>query len=520
MKKNNTKRPKFDALMADLAATFINLPTKHINKYIEVALRQLVEFLGFDRATLFQGRDDGAAVMVATHCWARPGYERKFEYYPLEDAPWVYQYVVLNKKQYVLEKLSDLPTEAQRDKEYFRKINLRSLIVIPLIAAREIIGFVTFGSFRVERSFSGEMINRMLLIGTILANTLQSNSHEQKLKQALAEIMQLKNQIEAENLILQKEIKVIQGHGNIIGQSDALRKVMNQIKQVASTDSTVLILGETGTGKELVARAIHDTSLRKGRNLVCVNCASITPSLIESELFGHEKGAFTGAVSRQLGRFDIADGSTIFFDEIGELPLNLQAKLLRVLEDGQFERLGSPKSIRVNVRIVAATNRDLAKAIQTGSFREDLYYRLNVFSIEIPPLRQRPEDIPILVDAFAAEFAHRFGKNVERISKKDMDALQLYSWPGNVRELRNVVERSIILTQVPVLRIKIPDIPMPDVHHRLGLEEMERNHIVNILSQTNWRVSGKHGAASILKINPKTLESRIKKLGIHKYTCS
>jgi formate hydrogenlyase transcriptional activator len=514
LERNMPKRLQFEALMADMAATFINLAAKDIDQHIEAALRQLVEFLEFDRATLFQFN---ISPTRGTHCWAKPGFVRQLEYNPRKDFPWISKVLLNNKKPFILEKFSDLPPEAEKDKEYFMSLNFRSLIMIPLIVEGRIIGRVAFGSFQAERSFPRDMINRMLLIGTLFASTLQRRIHETNLKQALEEILKLKNQIEAENLLLQKEIKIIQGYGKIIGQSNGLKKMLGLLEQVARTDSTVLILGETGTGKELVARAIHDISPRNERNLVCINCAAIAPSLIESELFGHEKGAFTGAVSKQLGRFEVADRSTIFLDEIGEFPLNLQAKLLRVLEDGRFERLGSHKSIQVNVRIIAATNRDLIKAVQAGIFREDLYYRLNVFSIEIPPLRHRPEDIPLLVDAFAVEYARRFGKNVERISKKDLEGLQRYSWPGNVRELRNVVERAVILTQGTLLRIKVPEEPVSAITQRQTLEEMERNYIRDILNQTGWRISGKLGAAAILSINPKTLESRMKKLGIRRF---
>ncbi|MBI4767061.1 MAG: sigma 54-interacting transcriptional regulator [Deltaproteobacteria bacterium] len=516
MENNETKRLEFEALMADIAATFINLPVEYIDNHIEVALRQLVEFLEFDRATLFQLTKEDEQLM-GTHCWAKPGFIRQIEY-DQKDVPWILNFLVNNKKPLKLERVSDLPPEAETDREFLKKHNLRSIIIIPLLAGGKVIGFVAFGSFLVERSFPDAMINRMLLVGTLLSGALQRKNHENNLKHALEEILKLKNQIEAENLFLQKEIRVIQGQGKIIGQSDGLKKILNQIEQVARTDSTVLILGETGTGKELVARAIHGLSPRKERTLVCINCAGIPPSLIESELFGHEKGAFTGAISKQLGRFEIADGSTIFFDEIGELPPNLQAKLLRVIEDGRFERLGSPKSIQVNVRIIAATNRDLAKAVKTGSFREDLYYRLNVFSITIPPLRSRTADIPFMVDAFANEFTQRFGKNIERISKKDMEGLQRYPWPGNVRELRNVVERAVILAQGPVLRIKIPDEPVSEIGPRLTLEDMERNYILGILNQTGGRIFGEKGAAIILDINPYTLLSRMKKLGIRKFS--
>ena len=270
---------------------------------------------------------------------------------------------------------------------------------------------------------------------------------EEQLKEHLNEIEALKQRLERENIYLREEIKLLVEHTDIVGQSVAMKKVLSQAEQVARTDSTVLLLGETGTGKELLARAIHSMSLRKDRTLVTVNCASLPPTLIESELFGREKGAYTGALTRMTGRFELADGSTLFLDEIGELPLDLQSKLLRVLEQGQFERLGSSRTTKVNVRIIAATNRDIEQEVKDGKFRRDLFYRLNVFPIVIPPLRERPEDIPLLVRAIVKEFQKRMGKEIESIPKKTMQALQSYSWPGNVRELRNLIEHAMILSK-------------------------------------------------------------------------
>ena len=348
----------------------------------------------------------------------------------------------------------------------------------------------------------------------LLAGALERKAAEIALKNAFKEVRELKDRIQAENVSLQEEIQLIQGHKEIIGRSDGIRKVLRQIRQVAQTDSTVLITGETGTGKEMVAWAIHKTSPRKGRAMVCVNCAGLPPSLIESELFGHEKGAFTGAVAKQSGRFEFANSSTIFLDEIGDLPMEVQAKMLRVLQDRRIERLGSLKSIEVDVRIVAATNRDLVKGVKEGRFREDLFYRLNVFPIHVPPLRERRDDIPLLVAAFVQEFSKRLGRNIDSVSRKDMEALQRYSWPGNMRELRNVIERAVILNQGSVLRIHVPEQPSDTVHPPDTLDDLERNHIIKILDKTGWRVSGDRGAARILNINPKTLESRMKKLGI------
>jgi DNA-binding NtrC family response regulator len=337
---------------------------------------------------------------------------------------------------------------------------------------------------------------------------------EELVEKRTTEVVKLKNQIEQENIYLRKEIEVKQKHEEIIGNSEPLRNILSSAEQVASTGSTVLIMGETGTGKELLARAIHKLSPRKDRQMVTLNCAALPSTLLESELFGREKGAYTGAITRQIGRFEIADGSTIFLDEIGEMALEVQAKLLRVLQEGQFERLGNPETIRVNVRIIASTNRDLATSVAEGRFREDLYFRLNVFSITVPPLRDRSEDIPSLVWAFIKEFEKPMGKVIEKVPQKSMAALQRYNWPGNIRELKNVIENAMIISNDRILKLKPLADLSPNLQKDLKLEVVERNHIIDVLNKTSWRVSGQKGAAELLGLKPTTLESRMKKLGI------
>ena len=331
-------------------------------------------------------------------------------------------------------------------------------------------------------------------------------------KEVELELKKLRERLQAESDYLREEIRVYGRFDEIVGQSTKLKKVFQRIEQVAPTDSTVLITGETGTGKELVARAIHNLSRRSRRVMVKVDCASLPATLIESELFGREKGAYTGALTKQAGRFELADGSTLFLDEIGELSLELQAKLLRVLEDGQFERLGSPKTISVDVRVIAATHRDLAEKVKDGTFRQDLYYRLNVFPVQLPPLRERPEDIPSLVWSFVGEFEKQMGKKVDSIPKRVMDLLQNYSWPGNIRELRNVIEQAVIVSNGGQLYLDMPtsagDIPSPT------LKEAERQHIVSVLSKTDWRIKGPAGAARLLGMNSSTLYSAMRRLGI------
>jgi len=351
-------------------------------------------------------------------------------------------------------------------------------------------------------------------LGVIINDISDRKRAEEELRRAFDEIRQLKDQLLAENLYLQQEINLVDKHEDVIGNSGLIRNVLHQAEQVAATDSTVLIQGETGTGKELIAHAVHNLSTRKGGLLVKVNCAALPPTLIESELFGREKGAFTGALERQIGRFELADKSTIFLDEIDGLSLELQSKLLKVLQNGEFERLGSPKTVKVDVRVIAATNRDLGQAVRTGTFREDLYYRLNIFPITVPPLRDRKEDILPLVWFFVREFCKRMGKRIESIPQKSIEVLQAYPWPGNVRELRNVVERSMIITTGSVLHIETPKMVESMTDRISTLGEVERQHIIRVLNSTGWKISGRNGAAEILGMNPKTLESRMKKMGI------
>jgi PAS domain S-box-containing protein len=341
---------------------------------------------------------------------------------------------------------------------------------------------------------------------------------EGQLRVQLREIQELKRRLEEENISLRQEIRLQHQPGDIVGESAAMRKVLAQAEQVAPTGSTVLILGETGTGKELLARAIHRWSGRADRALVTANCASLPPTLIESELFGRERGAYTGALTRMVGRFEVADGSTLFLDEVGELPLEVQAKLLRILQDGHLERLGSTKTLRVDVRVIAATNRDLEREVAEDRFRKDLYYRLNVFPIVIPPLRERPEDIPLLVWTFVEEFGKKMGKRIESIPKGVMEALQGYAWPGNARELRNIIEHAMIISRGGTLEVRIPTptrtLGEPAAPRRL--QDIDRRHILSVLEKSGWRVAGPGGAAKILGMKRSTLQARMRKLGIER----
>jgi len=508
------ERLRFEQFIAELSATFVNLPADQIDREIENSLRRIVAFLGIDRCTLSKFSDDQIHLRT-THSWAIEGIE-PFPDTLVEDLfPW-FTTVLRRGEMIRVERPEDLPDEAAREEHYSLGVGLKSILALPLTVGGDVLGTLTFGSFRAQQNWPDEQVGRLRLAGQVFANALVRSRSERALRQAFEEIQQLKDQLHAENLYLREEVKLHFNHEHIIGQSKAIKAVLRQVEQVAETDATVLLLGETGTGKELFAHAVHQLSPRKGRAMIKVNCAALPADLIESELFGHEKGAFTGAVTQQVGRFELADGSTILLDEIGDLPLLLQAKLLRVLQEGEFERLGNPKPLTVDVRVVAATNRNLVQRVRDSRFREDLYYRLNVFPITIPPLRERPGDIAPLVWTFVREFGKKMGKPIETISRKRMEALQRYAWPGNVRELRNVVERAMIVTRGTALRIEVPRTsalaPLPSP----TLEDVERSHILKVLEQTRWRVRGTQGAAEILDLKPTTLESRMQKLGIRR----
>jgi formate hydrogenlyase transcriptional activator len=340
-----------------------------------------------------------------------------------------------------------------------------------------------------------------------------------ELSKAFSEIKLLKDRLQAENSYLQREVAQQFNYGEIVGHSDVLSQVFTQIEQVAPMNATVLLLGETGTGKGVVARAIYRSSARKERPLITVNCATLPSTLVESELFGREKGAFTGAYERQIGRFELANGGTIFLDEIGEMPMELQCKLLRVIQDGEFERLGSSRTITTDVRIIAATNRNLEQEIRDGRFREDLFYRLNVFPITMPPLRQHREDIPLLVNHFVDKFNKKIGKNILSVPKDTMNYLQQYDWPGNVRELESVIERSIITSQGTVLQLldrfdTFRKTSEPEGRGTVPLADLEHDHILQVLKKTGWRIEGKNGAAGILGLNASTLRARMRKYGV------
>jgi formate hydrogenlyase transcriptional activator len=417
----------------------------------------------------------------------------------------------ISKREPALFREADLQAMAE-ESEIARRLlarGVKSFCSLPLLSRNRVLGALNVGRIE-DDGFTTEDVGLLSQVAQQVAIAVDNAL-------AYKEIAQLKNKLTEEKLYLEGEIQTEYNFEEIVGESRALRQVLKEVRTVAPTDSTVLILGETGSGKELIGRALHSLSARRGRTFVKLNCAAIPTGLLESELFGHERGAFTGAISTKIGRFELADQGTIFLDEVGDIPLELQVKLLRVLQEQEFERLGGTRTIRVNVRVVAATHRDLAGMVEDRTFRSDLYYRLHVFPIAVPPLRDRTEDIPLLVRHFVQKFASRMKKSIESIPADAMKALQAYPWPGNVRELENFVERAVILTQGHVLAVPATELKRPGDGADgavTSLEQAERDHILKALRESNWVIGGRGGAAARLEMKRTTLQSKMQKLGI------
>jgi formate hydrogenlyase transcriptional activator len=507
---------QFEALVGELSARFASLPDTDVGREIAQNLEALGRFLSVDRVSLWETPASSTELRLV-HFWRAEGVSPLPPVIHADRLPWV-SAMLQEGKPVCVARLSQLPAEARAEREFFRCEGVKSSLVIPLMIGGTVLGALSCGAICQERDWPPELTTKLRLVGEIFGAALARQRGALATAAAFEEIRQLKDRLQAENVFLQEQVKLKYNYGEIVGQSHALQQVLRKVEQVGGTPATVLLLGETGTGKELVARAIHAASPRRDRPMVMVNCAALAPTLVENELFGREKGAYTGALTRQEGRFEHADASTLFLDEIGDLPLETQAKLLRVLQDGQFERLGSSSTLKVDVRVLAATNRDLESAVKVGKFREDLYYRLNVFPIRLPPLRERREDIALLVWAFVREFGRTMGKAIESIPRLTMEALTKYEWPGNIRELRNVIERALIISNGPVLHIELRCRGTEPVvaAESQTMEGVERRHMVAVLERTGWRVSGPHGAAEILGLKPTTLESRMKKLGIRR----
>ncbi len=468
----------------------------------------LVKVIPFDRLALSLYDPEITALRIVAHAgsYQRADYTPIGRVLDLHDSPageafW-------RQRPVIRQDLAGERNNASEERAYGH--GFRSLCSLPLVVRGKSIGAITIGSLAPDQYSDSDNEFVMEVANQIAIAIENMQLHE--------ETAAMKARFEAEAVYLQEEIKTEHNFEKIIGQSQKVRELLRKLEQVAPTDSSVLIRGETGTGKELLARAVHDRSQRKERALVKVNCGSIPSGLVESELFGHEKGAFTGATQRRIGRFELANGGTIFLDEVTELPLDTQVKLLRVLQEGEFERVGNSQTIKVDVRVIAASNRDLEEVVAKGSFRVDLYYRLNVFPLEAPPLRDRKSDIPLLVNFFLSRYAKKLGKEVLGVSQKSMENLTAYRWPGNIRELQNVIERAVVLARGPIVQVDdslLSREPVASEPTRIdSLENNERQHILRALNATQWVIHGKKGAAELLGINPSTLRSRIAKLGI------
>jgi formate hydrogenlyase transcriptional activator len=471
------------------------------------AVRRVVPF---DRLALalYDTKEDCLSIVSYAGPYQRDDYTPLGRRLKLDDSP---AGLAFSTRKYVLRR--DLETErltSSEERAYGH--GFRSICALPLVVRSVSIGAIAVGSLNRAQYSTADAEFLMEVASQIAIAVDNLRAHE--------ETEALKARFEAEAVYLQEEIKTEHNFEEIIGQSAAVRQLLRKLEQVASTDATVLIHGETGTGKELLARAVHDRSRRKSRPLVKVNCGSIPSGLVESELFGHEKGAFTGATQRRIGRFELAHGGTIFLDEVTELPVDTQVKLLRVLQEGEFERVGSSQTIKVDVRVIAATNRDLQEVVRSGSFRADLFYRLNVFPLAVPALRERLEDIPLLVNFFISRFGKSLGKEIRGVSQKSMASLSRYRWPGNIRELQNVIERAAVLAKGPIVQIDDTLLSTDEESNEEPpidtLENVERQHILRALRETQWVIHGKKGAAELLGINPSTLRSRMDKLGIKK----
>jgi formate hydrogenlyase transcriptional activator len=505
------QRVEFEQFIAELAVKFVNLPADQIIEAIRDALRRVGEILDVDRCTFFRIHD-GEVPAAPIAWWGRPGVPTAASTTPLRNQfPWV-QETILAGNALIFSALDEIPNPV--DRQGYESYGIRACVTVPISVYGHVAGAIAFTMNRIERTWTAETLHTMRFVAAVLGSALARCENDETLRQSILQLEHARDRVRGEDLYLRREAQERVGTGVIIGQSQGIRNVLEQARQVAATDSTVLLLGETGTGKELIATYIHELSARRGRIMVRVNCSAIPSTLMESELFGREKGAFTGALARQIGRFELADHSTVFLDEIGELPADVQVKLLRVLEERQIERLGSPKGVHVDVRIIAATHRNLEKRIAEAAFREDLFYRLNVFPIEVPPLRERVEDIPLLVWRFVDEFSKAFGKRIETISREDMAVLQRYSWPGNIRELRNVVERAMIVSTGTQLALPLPSVSRPAEKRSLKLNDVEKEHILSVLDSCGWRIRGTAGAATMLGLKPTTLEARMAKLGL------
>lgn len=518
-------RIEYQEVLARISSRLLMTPNKRIDEAIQASLHDVCRYVEADRATIVWF-DDRSSTVEVLYFWSDEGVEPPTRRFP--KAAFAFMNPAIVAGQIVaFGNVDELPEQATTDRDSLRTMGIKAAAVVPIIVAGEPLGACSFTNLFEERSWQEQQLDDIKVMAELFGNAISRVRSRERLDQALQQLELAKDRLEAENVYLQQEILSSHGFHELIGESADLKHCLKQVAQVASTRTSVLIQGETGTGKELIARAIHERSDRSDRPLVKINCAALPANLIESELFGHEPGAFTGAMSRKRGRFDLADGGTLFLDEIGDFPFDLQGKLLRVLQDGEFQRLGGTETITVDARIIAATNRRLLDAVDRGEFRADLFYRINTFTIELPPLRERHGDIPLLAQHFTALHGPQLGKPVDAISQSMLDQLEAYSWPGNVRELEGVVQRALITATGPLLRLDEPldkGATMAPAEAGGGtdvavdLRSAERQHIEAVLEQTGWKIAGETGAAKRLGLPPSTLRSRMKKLGISRDT--
>jgi transcriptional regulator with GAF, ATPase, and Fis domain len=504
----------FERLLTRIATRFASLEPDQLAPALGDALEQICVAMRVDCSAIIELDQSGA--IQSSHSRHRAGFREGHVDPEPARWPWLTGRL-LDRETVAITHLENLPIQARALRDEMRTSGLSSLLAIPAAIGERGVSALVVAGVQPVRQWSEQVQDRARLLAGIIGGALQRSRQETALRASLAEIQRLNQRLTADNVCLKEDIKTFHDFDEIVGESLVMRDALERLAQVAPLNCAVLLLGETGTGKELFARAVHDRSRRRSRALVRVNCAALPPSLIESELFGHEKGAFTGAVALRQGRFELADGGTIFLDEIGDLPLDMQGKLLRVLQEGEFERVGSSRTRRTDVRVIAATHRDLQAAVANGQFRADLYYRLSVFPINVPPLRDRREDIPSLVWFFIHNHQRELGRHVRKVPSDVMGALTRHDWPGNVRELENAVERALIRSTGDSLQL---DATFGDRPRERGpsagatLDEVQRVHIENTLRQCSWRINGRGNAAERLGLHPNTLRFRMKKLGI------
>lgn len=513
------RRHSFDELIARISTRLVISPFTRADAVVEESLREAAVFFGANRGSLIWANwDDKVGDILFS--WSDGRGSTLPKRIVLEQIPFFANLLVTGDAMRI-DNLQYPPDGLEVDVRFLANLGIRSMMFQPLIVEGNVLGAVTLANDRELRSWSDQDIVDLRVVTELIGAFTLRMRQARTLDSALANLRSASERLEAENLYLRNEIKLTHDFEEIIGESATLKQALQLVEQVANTPMPVLILGETGTGKELIARALHEHSRRCNRPLVRVNCATLPANLVESELFGYEKGAFTGATGSKRGRFDLAHGSTLFLDEIGEIPIDLQPKLLRVLQEGEFERLGGTETIKVEVRIVAATNRDMWQAVADGEFRADLLYRINTFPIELPALRDRGDDIRLLAEYFTQLHAKRLGREVTQISAEMIRELEGYDWPGNVRELEGVIERALISCQGPILELGRPLTTNANGSPASGaaapdLRSVEREHIAAVLEVTNWKISGDAGAAAKLGVPPSTLRSKMKKLGVQR----